>query len=352
MSARRTRELEHTAPLFADGSHTASRPPAHRIVAGIDEAGLGPMLGPLVIALCAFRVARAPLDLWEALGSVVAREPSRDASRLVVADSKVVFTRTPAGARRLEHTVLAFEAWRHGSTKPCTDTRAFLKDCALASNGSGLTREAWYASLPERLSPEFDADELAPTVMRLTDSAARAQVQPLATWVHAVPAPALNASFERTQNKSVTHWEASAQLLVELWSRHGHEGIDLVVDRHGGRMRYAALLRDTLPGSVVEIVSELPVRSEYVVTDESGRSMRIVFAERAESLSLPVALASCSAKYAREACMHAFNAYFLAFQPDLVPTAGYVTDARRWLAEANVAIARSGLARETIVRSR
>jgi hypothetical protein len=50
--------------------------------------------------------------------------------------------------------------------------------------------------------------------------------------------------------------------------------------------------------------------------------------------------------------MAAFNAYFLALQPDLVPTAGYVTDARRWLADAGAAIERSGLAREAIVRSR
>ena len=68
--------------------------------------------------------------------------------------------------------------------------------------------------------------------------------------------------------------------------------------------------------------------------------------------SFSVALASCAAKYAREACMAAFNAYSRVLDPDLVPTAGYVTDARRWLAQAGAAIERSGLPREVLVRSR
>jgi ribonuclease HII len=76
------------------------------------------------------------------------------------------------------------------------------------------------------------------------------------------------------------------------------------------------------------------------------------FAVQAESLSLPVALASCIAKYVRETCMRAFNAGFAALEPALEPTAGYVTDARRWLKDAEVALARSGIERAELVRAR
>jgi ribonuclease HII len=80
--------------------------------------------------------------------------------------------------------------------------------------------------------------------------------------------------------------------------------------------------------------------------------MRIVFQERAESVSFPVALASCLAKYARETWMEGFNAYFASLQSGLLPTAGYVTDARRWLEEAGPALALCGLDRTALVRER
>src|SRR5215470_3141982 len=72
-------------------------PPA-RFVGGIDEAGLGPLLGPLTIGFGVFRVPEPSLDLWHELPSAVSRtlDPG-DEERIVVADSKVVFDRTPRG---------------------------------------------------------------------------------------------------------------------------------------------------------------------------------------------------------------------------------------------------------------
>jgi ribonuclease HII len=80
--------------------------------------------------------------------------------------------------------------------------------------------------------------------------------------------------------------------------------------------------------------------------------MRIVFSEKAERFSFAVALASCLAKYARESAMAAFNAYFRAHAPALAPTAGYATDARRWLADAEEVLGRLGLERAQFVRAR
>lgn len=117
-------------------------------------------------------------------------------------------------------------------------------------------------------------------------------------------------------------------------------------------MRYKPLLQSLFPTAIVDIVRELPALSEYTLVDGDGRRMRVVFAEKCESLSFAVALASCLAKYARELCMNAFNAYFATFQTGLAPTAGYTTDARRWLVDAVPAIERSGLARRALVRER
>ena len=67
--------------------------------AGLDEAGYGPMLGPLTVGFSAFR-REGELD-WRALAGAVSDAPGEDRDRLVVADSKRVFTRNPRGARRL-----------------------------------------------------------------------------------------------------------------------------------------------------------------------------------------------------------------------------------------------------------
>jgi ribonuclease HII len=122
-------------------------------------------------------------------------------------------------------------------------------------------------------------------------------------------------------------------------------------------MRYAPLLRETFPECSVDVVSELPARSEYELYGHAGADgnapcVRIAFAERAESASFAVALASCLAKYVRETCMHAFNAYFGSLQPGLKPTAGYRNDGWRWIDDAKAAIERSGLKHEHLVRGR
>jgi hypothetical protein len=161
----------------------------------------------------------------------------------------------------------------------------------------------------------------------------------------------LNSSFDRTDNKARTHWDLSAAILRLLWDDHGLEGLDLLVDRHGGRMRYGSLLRETFPQATVTIHDEESSRSEYRLR-EGARWMRIVFAERAESASLPVALASCLAKHARETCMRGFNAYFLSLQPGLRATAGYLNDGRRWLREARSALAAANLPDSELVRAR
>ena len=65
---------------------------------GIDEAGYGPNLGPLVVATTACRVpAEAPACLWQALAPAVRRRDHDDDGRLLIDDSKKV-NEGPAGS--------------------------------------------------------------------------------------------------------------------------------------------------------------------------------------------------------------------------------------------------------------
>src|SRR5476649_2601 len=73
---------------------------------GIDEAGYGPNLGPLVMAVVACRAPDSEMDLWKAMSKVVRRHGQKG-ERLLVADSKLVYT-AGKGLCMLESSVLAF----------------------------------------------------------------------------------------------------------------------------------------------------------------------------------------------------------------------------------------------------
>lgn len=324
-----------------------------RVFAGIDEAGLGPLLGPLTIGWSAFRVPRGRVDLWRRLGRIVSREPADDRDRLVVADSKRVFTRNPRGARRLEATALAFlaqvDAFGRWPADPGELWR--LAPEPLALPGAVTELHPWYGRLPARLPADVEPARLGLWTHLLGREMARQGVALVDAGVRPVPAGELNDSFRRTENKAATQWAIVARIVRWLWARHAREGLSLVVDRLGGRRHYAALLRELFPGGGVETVAEERGHAEYRVRDGEGR-LRILFAERGEERSFSVALASCLAKYSRELAMRGFNAYFEELQPGLKPTAGYTTDGRRWLADAGPALARAGVPRSVLVRER
>ncbi len=74
---------------------------------GVDEAGYGPNLGPLVMTVIACRVPRPKSCLWRHMRRAVRRQGEDDDGRLLVADSKVVFSQAK-GLHALESSVLGF----------------------------------------------------------------------------------------------------------------------------------------------------------------------------------------------------------------------------------------------------
>jgi ribonuclease HII len=318
------------------------------LVAGIDEAGLGPILGPLCLGWSVFSVPDQQLDLWEALSDSIGREPAEDARKLVVADSKRVFSRNPRGRKRLESTVLcALGAVRDRGDVP-TDP-GLLFQGPLGPSAECLEAHPWYSALPERLPVWTDHGRLELVAERLRKTLRAARIELRDAGVRAVPAGELNRGFRRTENKSTTVGEHLLEVLGYIWRRSRGHDLLLVVDRQGGRAHYGPWLARGLPDARVVLVREEPGVSEYLLEREGGGG-RVLFAERGEQRSLSVALASCLAKYARELSMEAFNAWFADRAPELRPTAGYATDGRRWLEEAGPALA--GLDRSLLVRDR
>src|SRR5262245_24647346 len=75
------------------------------VIAGIDEVGYGPSLGPLVVCSYSFRATTDAVDFWKVLDRAVTRTP--DGRRLPVADSKELYSPS-RGIGALEPTALAF----------------------------------------------------------------------------------------------------------------------------------------------------------------------------------------------------------------------------------------------------
>jgi hypothetical protein len=331
----------------------SDRPEPTRIVCGIDEAGLGPLLGPLTFGYSAFRIPAAGGDLWTRLEGEVVRSAREGADRIVVADSKKVYARNPRGRQRLETTALTFLAQRSEGRLTCGADLLRTPPPKLRPRAADIDSHPWYARLAAELPIWMPADRLAIRAARLRRALDASQIELLTAGVRVVPELELNRSFEQTDNKSISVMAIVLGILGQFWETYGAEGVRVVVDRQGGRWRYARVLQGAFADVRLSIVYESPQMSRYLLEDPtSDQRMLVTFAERGEERAFTVALASCIAKYTRELCMEAFNAFFSDLQPDLQPTAGYTTDGRRWVEEAAPALAAARLAERTLIRER
>ena len=93
-------------------------------------------------------------------------------------------------------------------------------------------------------------------------------------------------------------------------------------------------------------------RTAFMTLAANGRTLGIEFSVEGDQRHMPIALASMTAKYVREALMQRFNAYWRTFLPQLAPTAGYYSDAQRFLADIAPVLPQSGLLTSQFVRQR
>jgi len=293
---------------------------------GIDEAGYGPNLGPLVMAsVTAEGPANRPPALWDDLATTVARAGD-PGNRLWVDDSKAVY-RAGLGLDRLEAGAIAATV-ASGRGSPTTVGEW------LAALGSGSLAEV-------ELRPHWlpgDADPAVPSPGSKARVEAALAARPFvgAPWrivdVRAVVVgPALfNSRLAATGSKAHVHFEAFARLLRAAWDATGPETITVVnSDKHGGRHYYLGPLTGAFPELWIDRGPEGPDLSRYLLRGDDRR-LTLTLRPRADAGNGLVALASMIAKAVRERWMEAFNACWVARVPGLRPSAGYPTDARRF----------------------
>lgn len=318
------------------------------LLVGIDEAGYGPLLGPLVVGATVWRIPAAdPPDLWHELRTCVCRDSGRGQWRLVVADSKEVFD-PKRGPASLERTVLAFAA----VTGLPTDSAAALLAALTGRSRWDDCGVPWYRQLDRPLPCDRVLANAGTAGQRLRElHADRGAVGCVSLLAELVTEDFFNHRVRHTQNKAAVLIEQVLRLLARVAAVRGREDVHVVVDRLGGRTDYCALLRQSYPDHHVQIEEVSDRQSRYRLTGAGG-DWRFAFAVEADRRHLPVALASMLAKYVRELVMEQLNAYWRGFVPTLRPTAGYYQDAQRFLRDIAPQVPTSGLAPELFVRAR
>ena len=320
------------------------------ILAGIDEAGLGPVLGPLVMCASVFEVPDALADqpLWDSLAPAVARKPGRKSTALAIGDSKKLFNRKSAKAlRHLERAVLSVLA--ASGRNPATLADLLTMITADAAGRAG--EYPWYrpeeVMLPRVLSPtdvSLSANALA-VAMR------KAGIRVRGIRSECVFVGEFNRIVRATRNKSTAALGITFRLVQYLWSRLRSGPMHINIDRQGGRMRYLSALERAFEGCSFKVLREDQDCSDYEMSD-ARRTARITFSVGGEDASMPVAMASMASKYLRELFMEMFNAFWAGHVDPLATTAGYYTDGRRFFAEIRDAMRRLNVNEDIVYRCR
>lgn len=331
-------------------------------VVGIDEAGYGPTLGPLVVGATLWHVPerRLDADYWKLLSSCVSR--TSRGWRLALDDSKRAFDRKK-GIGSLERTVLAFAA---AAGQTCDTLSGLLR--AVGGTEQPVPAAPWYAELnaPLPLDPAAAAGDGVRE--RLARTCAAAQLSFCGFLAEVVTEDRYNQRLAATHNKADVLLEHVLRLALradEAAARLGRRAPNepivpderrvLWIDRLGGRDEYRQALMTAFPERQMHELEVSAQRSAYQLAPRAGSGApcwQIEFLVDGDQSRLPIALASMLAKYLREALMERFNRFWRSWIPDLRPTAGYYSDAQRFLADIHPVIAKAGVPHAAFVRAR
>jgi ribonuclease HII len=314
-------------------------------IIGIDEAGYGPNLGPLVMTAVGCRVpdsVREP-DLWRHLQRAVRRLHEEDDGRIVVEDSKLVYSPARGLADLERAAIAAMPRW----PRTVHDLIGIL--CLTAAGH--LKDECWYTGTS--LLPVGAEPDACTTAAARFKEVCHQQSFHFGVLSSVVVSPAaFNATVERWGSKGAVLALAMADLVRRVCqSDLALQPVSFFIDKHGGRNYYAAALQAAFDDAMVLARIEGDLQSVYEVVGQA-RTIEVTFEPRADVSHFCVALASMVSKYLRELLMLEFNRFWQEKVPGLKPTAGYPVDSRRFWNDIARVVKKMNIPEASLWRSR
>ncbi len=349
---------------------------------GVDEAGYGARLGPLVVSASLWEVRwptvshadPADPDFLDQTDRLVWRDqfmpaddhpdPQRHFVPWRVADSKQVF-HAGQGLQTLQAIVAslltAIEQATHATiiaeshAAPETIDPAALdweaaaqcyrQHAARVQPTNASASPPYWAQAVDSVGPltcqKNDSRHDSPVELRATKSSHTGANNPADMWQSSVLIPRAlcsrivsEADFNlglRQHGNKANLLSATSLLLARdvLQGCPANAPVIIDFDRHGGRKRYLSLLSEYLDADWPQVLQETAADSRYAWS-QADRPLFARFCVDGEQ-RYPVAVASLASKYARELGMNCVNAYWQTHAPTLRPTAGYPVDAARFL---------------------
>jgi hypothetical protein len=317
------------------------------VLVGIDEAGFGPILGPLVVSSSTFSIPHNLLkaDLWQILGNSIGKRRKRLAGRMLITDSKKAYSRA-MGIKHLERTVLG--CLKYLGQEP--ETLVGLMELLCPDCFGRLDSYPWYQDAGNHFL-SVDAADRAIVSTVLADDMASNGIELLDMRSYCLDVGYYNKMVASVKNKANVLFSVTCRLIQYALDRFEGDDLQIIVDRQGGRIHYRKHLQRMFDDMELKILCESSSDSSYEMRT-GDKSMRLHFVVGADGRFLPVSLASMVSKYLRELLIYNMNRYFAGFHSGLRPTAGYWKDGLRFIEDLKVNIPHLQVDMERLVRCR
>ena len=311
-----------------------------RLVVGVDEAGYGPKMGPLVIAASVWRIDSG-LNVLEGI------EPFHPEFRsacwnhqsdfVPLGDSKKIY-QSGKGLAGLRFTIGFFESMM---TRQTTSNPTWFELSNLAAQDADRVQaHPWYGKTDD-VSCRHTSDVLSDSALLFArEKLRKLKVDLVDCRLRVLDEAYFNESIDRLGNKAEVLGQMSLSLvwdvLKDALKKYPCQSVEIYCDRQGGRKMYSGLLSHTFSTSHEEstvplfrVISESALSSCYA-TECYGVPTSIRFQVEGDSLFAPAA-SSIVAKWMRETLMQRLNRYWqMIVGEGLKPTAGYAVDAVRF----------------------
>lgn len=298
------------------------------VLVGIDEAGLGPILGPLVVSSSTFQMPDHLLksDLWQILRKSLGNKRSRLAGRLLITDSKKAYNKR-LGIKHLQRTTLSCLKCLGQTPTTLTELIHILSPSTLER----LDDYPWYKQT-DSFNISADQTDLAIASGVLADDLTSNDIELLSLDSCCLDVAYYNKMVTAVKNKASVLFTATCQLMKKACDDFCDDDLQIIVDRQGGRVRYRKNLQRMFPDMEMQIITESPAMSSYEL-QQRNRRIRLHFVVGADIRFMPVSLASMVSKFLRELLIDNINRYFTAHHAALKPTAGYWQDGLRFIVD-------------------